>query len=91
MTRMTTALLLLLLGGLQYRLWVADGGLSHTHRLKAQIAAESAAVAEARARNAALDAEVQDLEGGRAAIEARARSTLGMIRPDETFYLVVSR
>ena len=43
-----------------------------------------------RARNAALDAEVRDLGQGTAAIEARARTTLGMIRDGETFYLVVN-
>ncbi|MCH9828933.1 septum formation initiator family protein [Algiphilus sp. W345] len=91
MTRVTAAILLSLFAALQYRLWVADGGLSHTHRLKSLIAAESAEVAQMRARNAALDAEVSDLHAGLEAVEARARSTLGMIKSDETFYLVVSR
>lgn len=91
MMRVTTAVLLTLLAALQFRLWVADGGLSHTHRLRAQIASESAAVEQMRARNEALQAEVDDLASGLDAIEARARSTLGMIQSDETFYLVVSR
>ena len=40
-------------------------------------------------RNSRLAAEVQDLKSGTAAIEERARSDLGMIGPNETFYQVV--
>lgn len=79
----------LMLAVLQWRLWVADGGLSHTHRLKSQAQTMQRELDQLKARNAALDAEVRDLNSGQAAIEARARITLGMIKPDETFYLVV--
>lgn len=83
------AVLVLLLAGLQWRLWVAEGGIAHTHRLQQQSALLRAENERLRQRNDALDAEVQDLNAGVASIEARARTTLGMIRPDETFYLVV--
>ena len=42
-----------------------------------------------KARNDTLDAEVSDLKSGRAAIEERARSELGMIKQDEVFFQVV--
>ena len=42
-----------------------------------------------KARNETLDAEVRDLKSGRAAIEERARSELGMIKQDEVFYQVL--
>lgn len=87
--RVAAAVFAVLLAGLQWRLWVGDGGVVHTHRLKAQAVAAQAELERLRLRNAALDAEVQDLNSGKAAIEARARTTLGMIRPGETFYLVV--
>ncbi|MCF6264805.1 MAG: septum formation initiator family protein, partial [Xanthomonadales bacterium] len=43
-----------------------------------------------RLRNAALQAEVEDLREGLDAIEERARNELGLIRPGETFYQVVT-
>ena len=42
-------------------------------------------------RNAQLAAEVHDLKQGLSAVEERARSELGMIRSNETFYQVVPR
>ena len=42
-----------------------------------------------RSRNQALEAEVADLKSGLDAIEERARSELGMIDNDETFYQFV--
>ena len=42
-----------------------------------------------KARNDTLDAEVRDLKSGRAAIEERARSELGMVKQDEVFYQVL--
>lgn len=42
-----------------------------------------------KARNETLNAEVLDLKSGRAAIEERARSELGMIKQDEVFYQVL--
>jgi cell division protein FtsB len=89
MPRLATLGLLLLLAGLQWRLWVADGGIAHTHRLQVQVEDQRAENEKLKVRNAALDAEVADLNSGVQAIEARARTSLGMIRQGETFYLVV--
>lgn len=88
-SRAVLIVLTLMLAGLQYRLWVADGGIAHTHRLKTQASIQKAENERLAARNAALDAEVADLNAGVQAIEARARETLGMIRRDESFYLIV--
>lgn len=83
------ALLVGLLLLLQFRLWVGDGSIPevlHLRGEKTSVAAERAALDE---RNAALAAEVNDLKAGLGAIEERARSELGMIGKDETFYQFV--
>ncbi|SHH07726.1 cell division protein FtsB [Hydrocarboniphaga daqingensis] len=87
--RLATVFFAALLAGLGWRLFLADGGIAQSQRLRMQIADASAELDILRVRNAALDAEVQDLNSGKAAIESRARITLGMIKPEETFYLVV--
>ena len=81
--------LALLFLGLQWRLWGSDEGVRNRARLQAQAESAQAENQQLAVRNAELDAEVQDLKSGQAAIEARARTTLGMIKPGETFYLVV--
>lgn len=88
--RIIIAALALMLLGLQWRLWVAEGGVTHAHTLQTQVAALEAEIEQLRQRNGRLAAEVQDLNVGSRALEARARTALGMIEQDETFYLVVS-
>ena len=80
------AALLLLLLALQYRLWVGEGSLADVMQLKRQLALQSDELADLRERNATLQAEVDDLREGLEAIEARARSELGLIRPGETYF-----
>ncbi len=87
--RAALIVLAVLLLVLQWRLWIADGGVSHTARLKSEAQAQQQENERLSARNAALDAEVRDLNSGVDAIEGRARTTLGMVKQGETFYLVV--
>ena len=87
--RAIVLLLVVLLGWLQYRLWLGNGGQREVLALQGQVARQEAENARLRQRNDALAAEVQDLKSGEAAVEERARSELGMIRPGETFYRVV--
>lgn len=88
MRRIATLALALVLASLQYRLWVADGGLAHTVRLRQQVQQFAEENTYLRQRNSALDAEVRDLGNGTAAVEARARVGLGMVHRGETFYLI---
>ena len=85
---LATALLLALIL-LQYRIWISDDGLRGVARLQHAVAAQQALDATLGQRNSRLEAEVQDLKSGTAAIEERARSDLGMIGSNETFYQVV--
>ena len=75
---------------LQYRVWVSDHGVREVARLTAAVQAQAAANVEQRDRNRQLVAEVNDLKGGLTAIEERARSDLGMVGNNETFYQVVT-
>jgi cell division protein FtsB len=74
---------------LQYRIWISDDGLRGVDRLQHAVAAQQKLNATLTERNSRLAAEVQDLKSGTAAIDELARSDLGMIGPNETFYQVV--
>ncbi len=82
-------ILVVLLGLLQYKLWVGDGSLSEVWQLKQKIGAQDSENGLLRQRNRQLEAEVQDLKEGLDAAEEHAREELGMIRRGEVFYLVV--
>lgn len=57
--------------------------------LNAKIELQKSINQELIQRNSELEAEVQDLKKGKAALEERARSELGMIRDGETFFQLV--
>ncbi len=81
--------LVLLLGWLQYRFWFGVGSSGQVVALEAQVQAQKRENAGLQERNDALAAEVEDLKSGESAVEERARSELGMIKPGEKFYRVV--
>ncbi len=89
MPRAAIFALSLMLTGLSYRLLIADGSLIHTWKLRTEVEKAQLRNEQLSARNAALEAEVADLKSGDAALEARARMSLGMVKKDETFYLIV--
>ncbi|MBL8201929.1 MAG: septum formation initiator family protein [Chromatiales bacterium] len=72
---------------LQVRLWVSDDGYREVARLGALITGQTAENARLAQRNQRLEAEVVELRKGDTAVEERARADLGLIGPDETFYL----
>ena len=87
--RLLLVMLVALLASLQYRLWVGEGGRRSVSALHKQVEQQARENAGLQQRNDALAAEVEDLKSGEAAVEERARSELGMIKPGETFYRVV--
>ena len=74
---------------LQYRLWLSDGGVRELGRMHEAVSQQRAQNAVLVERNRQLAAEVRDLKTGMAALEERARSELGMIASNETYYQVV--
>lgn len=85
--RMLLLILMLLLVMLQYRLWVSEDGFREVSRLESRVETQAFDNEALKDRNAQLDAEVEDLKIGFAALEERARSDLGMVGSDESFYL----
>jgi len=81
--------LLLVLAGLQYRLWFAQGGWYEAVHVQNQIEEQQDANERLKSRNEVVEAEVRDLKSGLNAVEAKARADHGMARPGETYYLVV--
>jgi cell division protein FtsB len=74
---------------LQYRVWLSADGVREVVRLRAAVVAQRADNDQLVERNRQLAAEVRDLKTGMDALEERARSDLGMIARNETFYQVV--
>lgn len=80
--------LLAIVALLQYRLWVSDSGMREVWRLRREVATQQDANQQLKDRNRTLGAEVQDLKKGKSAIEERARTDLGMVGSNETFFQV---
>jgi cell division protein FtsB len=87
--KVLTLIFVILIALLQYPLWLGKGSWLRVWDLNRQITAQQDENNALKARNETLNAEVLDLKSGRAAIEERARSELGMIKQDEVFYQVL--
>ena len=83
--------LVVILALLQYKLWIGNGSFAEVYRLDQAIAEQQQENAAFKERNLALEGEVNDLRHGMDAIEERARSELGMIKQNETFFRVIDR
>ncbi|MEQ8314122.1 MAG: septum formation initiator family protein [Gammaproteobacteria bacterium] len=73
----------------QYQLWIGEDSVRELNFLEEELAAQQEVNDELQARNRLLEIEVIDLKNGLEAVEERARSELGMIGEDETFYLII--
>lgn len=74
--------------GLQLRLWIGEGSLAEVWQLNSAIERQETENHLLEERNKRLRAEVKDLKEGLDAIEERARTQLGMVKEDETFFLI---
>ena len=81
---------MLVIIGLQYRLWIGNGSYSEIWMLESKVAQQIAKNKILEIRNSRLNEEVLDLKSGFEAIEERARFDLGMIKQNESFYMVVT-
>lgn len=83
--RLVPALLLLLLGVVHAQLWFGRGSVGAVATLRQKLEAQQAANAQAQQANDRLASEVRDLKEGLEMVEEKARSELGMVKPDEIF------
>lgn len=78
-------LLVALIALLQYPLWLGKGGWLQAWGAERALQAQRDLNLRLETRNAALDADVKDLKTGFEAVEERARTELGLVKPDEVF------
>lgn len=89
--RVLNITLVILLAGMQYRLWHGPGSWAQITSLSRDIETQREHNGHLVARNQMLSGEVLSLKSGVEAIEEHARNDLGMIKRGETFYLVVDQ
>jgi cell division protein FtsB len=82
-------ILVLLLIGLQYKLWLGDGSLSEVVQLSRELDLQKEKLRVLEQRNDILEAQVLDLQNGLDAFEEKARNDLGMIKQGETFIQLI--
>ena len=86
--RWIPGVLLVLLLVLQGQLWFGRGSVPNVARLNDELAAQKRSNARAEEANARMEAEIRDLKEGLEMVEEKARSELGMVKPNEIFVQV---
>ena len=81
--------LLIVLMGLQSRLWLGEGSFAHVNTLQAKVSRTVAENSVKVQRNKILRAEIIELKRGLESIEEKARSEFGLIKEGETFFLLI--
>ena len=88
--RFVTLALLALITLVHAELWFGKGGVPRVLELGTKLAEQQAVNDLARVRNEQMLAEVRDLKEGLEMVEEKARSELGMIKPDEIYVQVTA-
>jgi cell division protein FtsB len=84
--RVITALLLIFIILLQYRLWFGKNSVPDYLALESEVQRQIVDNDKLKRRNKLLYADTDDLKSGVEAIEERARNELGMIKEGEIFF-----
>ena len=74
---------------LQYMYWFGESGFFATRLLIEDVKAQANFNHKLAQRNEQLRAEIQGIKHDKSVIETIARTDLGMVKADETFYLYV--
>lgn len=89
--RFATVFLVVCLAVVHAELWFGKGGVPRVSSLRSELRVQQKANAEATARNEQLAAEVRDLQEGLEMVEEKARTELGMVKPDEIYVQLTSQ
>jgi cell division protein FtsB len=89
--RVATLILLALLAVVHAELWFGKGSVPRVMTLRSDLEAQQKANSMAETRNQQLAAEVRDLEEGLEMVEEKARTELGMVKPDEIYVQMTSQ
>lgn len=84
-SRFVPAVLLTLLAIVHAQLWFGRGSISNVTQLQQKLEAQKTQNAKSQLANERLAAEVRDLREGLEMVEEKARSELGMVKPNEVF------
>ena len=87
--RLVAALLIGLLAVVQAQLWLGRGSVGDVAAMQRKLDEQKARNAVAQQANGQLAAEVRDLQEGLEMVEEKARSELGMVKPNEIYIQVV--
>ena len=86
-----TFIFVTLILALQYPLWLGKGGWLNVISLQKQIDQQLKINELIKSENDILLAVVQDLKNGTDVIEGKARFDLGLIKKNETFFLIIDK
>ena len=81
-------LLIALLVIFQAQLWLGRGSIPNVRQMEQQLSEQLDRNQQAKVRNSQLEAEVRDLKEGLEIVEEKARTELGMVKPNEIFVQV---
>lgn len=84
-SRIVPLVLLALLVAVHAQLWFGRGSVPRVQEMQRQLAEQKAANASASQAIARLASEVSDLKEGLDMVEEKARSELGMVKPNEIY------
>ena len=86
-----TFIIVILILALQYPLWLGKGGWLNVISLQKQIDQQLKVNELIKSENDILLAVVQDLKNGTDVVEGKARFDLGLIKKNETFFLIIDK
>lgn len=88
-SRIVTVVLLCLLAITHAQLWLGAGSMDRVAELHWQINELHATNDAARKENERMSSEVNDLREGKDTVQEKARSELGMLRPNEIYVQIM--